>query len=129
MSIKAFPTDILTIEELCSVLMISQATARNWVKSGKLKPVKSGLRKLCFAQKDVQALLQSIQSGDSDRLTRRRNKTKHTGNVVPVGYVAQKAYTDAAKHIIACFDRLGGGDDLMRLILAEYSMKLLAGRG
>ncbi len=129
MSINTAHDDILTIEELCSVLMISQATARNWVKNGKLKPVKTGQRKLCFAKNDVQALVRSIQSGESDRLTRRRNKTKHTGNVVPAGYVANKEYTDAAKRIIACFDTLGGGDELMRLILAEYSMKLLASRG
>ncbi len=121
--------DVLTIEELCSVLLISQATARNWVKSGKLRPVKSGLRKLCFDKNDVLNLVQSIQSGESDRLTRRRNKTKHTGNVVPAGYVAQKEYTDAAKRIIACVDSLGGGDELMRVILAEYSLKLLASRG
>ena len=121
--------DVLTIEELCSVLLISQATARNWVKSGKLRPVKSGPRKLCFDKADVLRLVQSIQSGESDRLTRRRNKTKHTGNVVPAGYVAQKEYTDAAKRIIACVDTLGGGDELMRVILAEYSLKLLASRG
>lgn len=129
MSTKTLRDDVLTIEELCSVLMISQATARNWVRSGKLKPVKTGMRKLCFNKNDVQDLVRSIQSGESDRLTRRRNKTKHTGNVVPAGYVAQKEYTDAAKRIIACFDALGGGDALMRLILAEYSMKLLASRG
>lgn len=121
--------DVLTIEELCSVLMISQATARNWVKSGKLRPVKTGQRKLHFNKADVLDLVQSIQSGESDRLTRRRNKTKHTGNVVPAGYVAQKEYTDAAKRIIACVDTLGGGDELMRMILAEYSLKLLASRG
>ncbi|SDM55354.1 TaqI-like C-terminal specificity domain-containing protein [Acetanaerobacterium elongatum] len=123
------PEDVITIEQTCSMLMISQATARNWVKNGKLKPVKTPVRKLCFAKKDVERLLLSIQSGESESLTRRRNKTKHTGNVVPAGYVAQKEYTDAAKRIVASIDTLGGGERLMRLILAEYSMKLLAGRG
>lgn len=129
MAIKTIQEDVLTLEELCAALMISQATARNWVKNGKLKPVRTGRRKLCFDKKDVQELVRSIHSGESDRLTRRRNKTKHTGNVVPAGYVAQKEYTDAAKRITACFDTLGGGDGLMRLILAEYAMKLLADRG
>ncbi len=127
--LKVIPEDVVTIEQTCSLLMISQATARNWVKNGKLKPVKTGVRKLCFAKKEVERLLLSIQNGESDSLTRRRNKTKHTGNVVPAGYVAKKEYTDAAKRIVASFDLLGGGEKLMRMILAEYSMKLLAGRG
>lgn len=127
--LKVIPEDVVTIEQTCSMLMISQATARNWVKNGKLKPVKTGVRKLCFAKKEVERLLLSIQSGESDSLTRRRNKTKHTGNVVPAGYVAKREYTDAAKRIVASFDQLGGGEKLMRMILAEYSMKLLAGRG
>lgn len=121
--------DTVTIDQMCATLLISQATARNWIKSGKIKPVKTASRKLCFLKKDVDKLLQSIQSGESDKLTRRRNKTKHTGNVVPAGYVAKKEYTEAAKRIVAGFDSLGGGEKLIAITLAEYSMKLMASRG
>ncbi len=132
MSVKTI--NIVTLEELCARLLISQATARNWVKSGKLKPVKVSTRpgrlgKLCFDKADVDELVRTLESGGGDRLTRRRNKTKHTGNVVPAGYVARRDYTETARRIIAEFDALGGGEPMMRLILAEYSMKLLAGKG
>jgi hypothetical protein len=61
----------LSIAQVCDLLSISQATAKNWIRLGKLKTDYSGES---FDKQYIETLLAEIKSGKDSRLKSRRNK-------------------------------------------------------
>ncbi len=64
----------VTVQETASILSVSGATVRNWIKHELLRPAcgSSGTR---FAAEDVRRLNELIRRGDLQRLDRRANKS------------------------------------------------------
>ncbi|MGK5090288.1 N-6 DNA methylase [Bdellovibrionota bacterium FG-2] len=65
------------INDAASLLEVSPATLRNWVKSGLVPACKSS-RGLCFLEADVTTLKGKISLGEVRRLRKRANKNQNT---------------------------------------------------
>jgi len=107
--------DNINLTEACEILSISTATGRNWVKSGRLVPP--------FSKQAINKLLIDIQNNNIDKLKSRRNKTHIPGVFAPKGYVDDNSY----KTVCNIISKAISGYE--RVILAEYSLKLLRSVG
>lgn len=116
--------EIISLREACDILSISQATARNWMRSGLLISVEKSGRPV-FALATINALANDIKNNKIDRLNKRRNKKYVPGNNMPRGYVeSQDGQELVAKIIAGARGRNQGiGEGLKRIILAEYALK------
>ncbi|NMA67883.1 MAG: helix-turn-helix domain-containing protein, partial [Desulfitobacterium sp.] len=67
--LKLFQEDeeYITLDEVCTILSISKATARNWIKSNKLTPAKTNGRESFFVKAEIEELLENIKSGKVSR--------------------------------------------------------------
>ena len=74
----------LSVAQVCELLSVSQATAKNWVRLGKLKIESDGET---FDKKYIESLLSEIKSGKDNRLKNRRNKKSISGKVLYRDYV------------------------------------------
>lgn len=76
--------EALTIEDVCKTLSISKATARNWIRLGKIVPDIGGQR---FSPAYLERFAAELRSGDNTILKRRRNKKNAAGKVLYKDYV------------------------------------------
>jgi len=107
--------DNISLNDACKILSISTATGRNWVKSGRLIPP--------FSSQAINKLLFDIQNNNVDKLKSRRNKNHISGIHSPKGYTDNNTY----KTVCNIISRSIKGYE--RVILAEYSLKLLRSVG
>lgn len=75
---------VLTIDDLCKVLSISKATAKNWIRLNRIAPDIDG--KL-FSEAYVSEIVAEIESEKSTKLKSRRNKKSASGRVLYKDYV------------------------------------------
>lgn len=73
----------LGVEEVCKALSISLATAKNWIRLGKLHPDINGF----FSRGYVAGLVADIKSAKGTRLKSRRNKKSVSGNRLYKDYI------------------------------------------
>jgi SAM-dependent methyltransferase len=76
---------LVTIEETASILAVSPATVRNWIKHEYLRPA-GGAGRL-FRSDEVRALREGILSGSVPRLARRANKATASRSFIPDEYI------------------------------------------
>ncbi|WP_029233328.1 TaqI-like C-terminal specificity domain-containing protein [Butyrivibrio sp. VCB2006] len=74
----------ISVNEASSILGISPATVKNWIKLGKIKGTKKGAS-FWLEKSDVKAALLSLDT--SDALRSRRNKSRQTTNFIPKSYI------------------------------------------
>lgn len=129
--------DILTLSEACRFLSISTATGRNWLKAKRLIPFtykgKSEGKRPLFKRKNIQQLLDAINSGESDRLKSRRNKKRISGFSAYQNYIEDSgANTQIVERLVAHASAYGAAHNaavycerVLRLILAHYSLQLI----
>jgi len=107
--------DNISLNEACKILSISTATGRNWLKSGRLTSP--------LSKHAVTELLINIQSNNIDKLKSRRNKNHISGVFAPKGYTNDNSY----KTVCNIISKAINGYE--KVILAEYSLKLLRSVG
>lgn len=117
----------LTIKEVAQTLSVSEATIRNWMKAGKIKPNKEMNRKKLFLQSDILQIKQQIETDEFQRLKSRRNKKAITGAVIPTEYVNYKPYIPLAEAICNLAKEIDHTEKV-RIILFEVVLKLLEAR-
>ena len=61
----------LTIEDICKTLSISKATAKNWIRLGKIVP---DIGDQLFSPEYIERFVAELKSGDNTKLKSRRNK-------------------------------------------------------
>ncbi|AGA69247.1 type I restriction-modification system methyltransferase subunit [Desulfitobacterium dichloroeliminans LMG P-21439] len=120
--------EYMNIDDVCAYLSISKATAKNWIRSNKLKPIEGYGQKSFFLRGEVAALLKQIKSGALPNLKTRRNKAFVSGAVIPKNYLQNKLGIDIVENIIAQTHAIDLPEDYARVILAEYALKLLNSR-
>lgn len=85
----------LTIDDVCKALSISKATAKNWIRLGKIIP---DLGDQLFSSEYVEKFVAELKSDNNTKLKSRRNKKSATGKVLYKDYVHtvsnQKLVTD-----------------------------------
>lgn len=92
--------DLITLDEVCKILSISEATGRNWVRLSKITPLDCGKKPLVFSRDSIINILNSIRDSDSKMLKSRRNKKKISGNKIYYDYISGKENIEAVGTII-----------------------------
>lgn len=86
------PEEVINIHDAANLLNVSEATVRNWIKSGLLKSK--------LTNRHVKLVKESIANGDIERLNKRANKTKSTKSFVPDEYSNDNGINSIIRQII-----------------------------
>lgn len=84
LSLFDMPKQVLSIDDVCKALSISKATAKNWIRLGKITP---DVGEELFSQEYIDQFLESIKSDSNTKLKSRRNKKSATGKSLYKDYV------------------------------------------
>lgn len=109
----------LTMSEVCELLSISQATAKNWVRLGKLKIDSDGET---FDKRYIEKLLTEIRSGNDGRLKNRRNKKNVSGQALYKDYIKNEENRKVVEEILNSCDQIA--EEELRIILANFAIQL-----
>lgn len=120
----AYPMKPLSIDAVASIIGVSNATVRNWVKAGHLTPARQ--RPLSIFEKDALQLKRDISSGSLARLRTRANKSGSEVRLIPKEYSNNPPLLSIVDAVVAVFQQA-------RLDLATtmyiISLRLLELRG
>lgn len=92
--------DAFTIDDICKTLSISKATAKNWIRLGKIVPDMNGQ---LFSPEYIEKFVANLKSSNNTKLKRRRNKKNATGKVLYKDYV----HTASNQKLVADLLELG----------------------
>ena len=108
-----------TVDDVCKVLSISKATAKNWIRLGKIIPDAGDQ---LFSAEYVERFVTELKSGDSTQLKSRRNKKSATGKILYKDYV----HTVSNQKLVAELLELGIFETEMDLliVLANFAIQL-----
>ena len=109
----------LSITQVCELLSISQATAKNWLRLGKLKMGSDGET---FDKQYIEALISEIKSGKDNRLKSRRNKKNVSGKVLYKDYIKNNHNREIVENILNSCEQIT--EDELRMILANFAIQL-----
>ncbi len=110
---------IFTVNDLCKVLSISVATAKNWIRLGKIAPDIDGQ---CFSKSYVDRLVMDISSGENSVLKSRRNKRSRSGRVLYRDYIQTVSNQQLVENLLE-LDIIVSEADLSA-ILANFAVQL-----
>lgn len=116
--------DLVTFLEVCEALSISAATGRNWLRLGKLTPVKRQGGRMYFARADVESVLRAVTTGKSNALNRRRNKKKVNKLSLYESYVSSPENREVIGGIIQDFGT-SLTEATVRALLANFALQLI----
>lgn len=109
----------LTVDDVCKTLSISKATAKNWIRLGKIVP---DIGDQLFSTEYVEKFVAELKSGENTKLKSRRNKKSATGKVLYKDYV----HTASNQKLVADLLELGiieNERDLL-IVLANFAVQL-----
>lgn len=108
-----------TIDDICKTLSISKATAKNWIRLGKIVPDMNGQ---LFSPEYIEKFVADLKSSDNTKLKRRRNKKSATGKVLYKDYV----HTESNQMLAAELLELGviENEKELRIVLANFAVQL-----
>ena len=119
LSLFDLPKQTLTIDDVCKALSISKATAKNWIRLGKIMP---DAGKELFSQEYVSQFIESLKSDSNTKLKSRRNKKSATGKALYKDYV----HTPENQRLVEEILELGiieCEEDLL-IVLANFAVQL-----
>lgn len=90
----------IDIDETVSLLGVSSATVRNWIRHQYLTPHTHLGNKMLFKFLEIQDLKQKIVSGEINRLSKRANKRHSTSLFIPEEYAENRDLIDLVQRII-----------------------------
>ena len=117
--ISEMNSDSLSIDQVCKLLSISKATAKNWIRLGKLKYNAEGN---CFDRNYIEQILSDIKCGKNSRLKSRRNKKNLSGNLLYKDYIKSENNCQTVESIIKSCKKLSEED--LRIILAFFAIQI-----
>lgn len=109
----------ISITQVCELLSISQATAKNWIRLGKLKIGSDGKT---FDKKYIEALISEIKGGKDNRLKSRRNKKSVSGKVLYKDYIKNNHNREIVESVLDACNQIT--EDELRVILANFAIQL-----
>ena len=121
--------NMLSLADVCRELSISEATAKNWVKLGKLIPAESGTT--YFSIEYVQSLKFDIANGDNSALKSRRNKSFVSGISLYDSYIPgdSKNLLPVQSILNVVNDnKIEVTNDILLSLLADCALKLMVSR-
>lgn len=118
-SIFDAPPKALTIDDVCKALSISKATAKNWIRLGKIVP---DIGNQLFSSEYIEKFIIELKSDNNTKLKNRRNKKNATGKALYKEYV----HTASNRKLVADLLELGiveNKRDLL-VVLANFAVQL-----
>ena len=118
-SICDVPQKALTVDDVCKALSISKATAKNWIRLGKIVP---DVDDQLFSPEYIEKFVAELKSDNNTKLKSRRNKKNATGKVLYKDYV----HTASNQKLVADLLELGIVEDERDLlvVLANFAVQL-----
>lgn len=110
---------LLTVDDVCKTLSISKATAKNWIRLGKIVP---DIGDQLFSTEYVEKFVAELKSDDNTKLKSRRNKKSATGKVLYKDYI----HTVGNQKLVADLLEIGiieNERDLL-IVLANFAVQL-----
>ena len=122
------PSNVLdknySLPELCSLLSVSVATGKNWLKSGRLLPSYKTGKDVFFSSEYVNNVVSEIKNGA--RLKSRRNKKHLNGNSIYNSYISKDSRNmTSAQGIIDFLKDIEFSEDVMISVLTDCALKLI----
>lgn len=113
------PQKALTVDDVCEALSISKATAKNWIRLGKIVP---DVGDQLFSPEYIEKFVAELKSDNNTKLKSRRNKKNATGKVLYKDYV----HTASNQKLVADLLELGIVEDERDLlvVLANFAVQL-----
>lgn len=109
----------LTIDDICKDLSISKATAKNWIRLGKITP---DIGDHLFSQKYIEQFIAELKSDDNTKLKSRRNKKSATGKMLYKAYVHTPENQRLVEELLE-LEVIQTGNDLL-IVLANFAVQL-----
>ena len=113
-----------TTEQVCDILSISEATAKNWIKLKKLIPDTDGGN---FSKEYIERLVADIKNGSISSLKSRRNKKSIGGKSLYRDYIGCENNIETVKSILSECESIT--EQELRLILAHFAIQLYKNNG
>lgn len=116
------PTEYMNLNQVVSLLGVSSATVKNWIKHNYLIPEGKIGNKMVFNSNEVTALKKKIASGEVNRLNKRANKKNSQTTFIPDEYADNKDIIDLVQKIVSSYKQ----NDLNRdKVLLSVAINLL----
>ena len=113
----------VTLDETASLLAVSSATVRNWIKHDYLRPA-GRADGMLFRYDELRSLHDRIAEGSIPRLARRANKASARRSFIPDEYLREKSGRGSIERIVAYI--AGAGLDIDRAFFALALSRLYA---
>lgn len=111
--------EVLTVDDVCKVLSISKATAKNWIRLGKLTP---DIRDQLFSADYIAKFVAKLKSTNNIQLKKRRNKKSITGKVLYKDYIHTEHNQKLAIELLE-LSIIDNKEELL-IILANFAVQL-----
>lgn len=95
--------EYINLNQAVSLLGVSSATVRNWIKHNYLKPQEKDGKQLVFKSDEVKELKKKIASGEVNRLNKRANKKSSQSTFVPDEYIDNSDVLSSVEKLVAQF--------------------------
>ncbi|MFA5095332.1 MAG: N-6 DNA methylase [Candidatus Paceibacterota bacterium] len=92
--------EYLDINETVSILGVSSATIRNWIKYNYITPKETPNKKLVFHSNQIRELKERIASGEVNRLNKRANKKNSCNTFIPDEYADNQEVIKLVQEIL-----------------------------
>lgn len=116
---KVVNAERLSLNQVCEILSISTATAKNWIRLGKLKACEDGKT---FEKAYIEKLVSEIRSGKDSRLKSRRNKKSVNGKVLYKDYIENENNRNVVGSILEACSYIS--EEELRIIIAFFASQL-----
>lgn len=116
---RAEDAERLSLNQVCEVLSISTATAKNWIRLGKLEACEDGRT---FEKTYIEKLVSEIKSGKISRLKSRRNKKNVKGKIIYKDYVENENNRNVVGSILEACSHIS--EEELRIIIAFFASQL-----
>ncbi|MCD8370473.1 MAG: N-6 DNA methylase [Clostridiales bacterium] len=110
---------MLTIDDVCRMLSISRATARNWIRLGRLVP---DVGAQSFSREYVETFAAELKSGEHTKLRSRRNKTNATGKILYKDYIHTESNRSLVEELLE--SALIEDETDLLVVLANFAVQL-----
>lgn len=126
MSVPTIERKKINLQETTSLLGVSSATVRNWVRHSYLTPEGKNGKEMTFDRSQIKSLKEKLASGEIGRLNSRANKKHSINTFIPEEYADNVAVIDLAQKIIA----IDGGNKFdPKSVLFGVALMLLKNEG
>lgn len=109
----------LDLDDICKILSISKATAKNWIRLGKLAPDMDEQR---FSYEYIKNFVSELKSLDNAKLKSRRNKKSITGKSLYKNYIHTEENRRLVSELLE-LDVIRNKKELL-VILANFAVQL-----